>query len=66
MSVAAPLPQQQFSATCCNMADRASSSVIVGALDSQNIPIMLKGMYAVWICYGQKLPEVESHTNVHV
>ena len=26
----------------------------------------LKGMCAVWICYGRKLPEVDSHTNAHV
>ena len=26
----------------------------------------LKGMYAVWICYGRNLPEVECHTNAHV
>ena len=26
----------------------------------------LKGMYAVWICYGRRLSEAESHTNAHV
>ena len=26
----------------------------------------LKGMYAVWICYGLNQSEVKSHTNAHV
>ena len=26
----------------------------------------LNKMYAIWICYGRKLPEVENHTNAQV
>ena len=37
-----------------------------GPNESKQHTFILKGIYAVWICFGRKLPEVESRTDAHV